>query len=173
MRYLHFFFAFIFCFSLSASLFAQNNINKKNSIVSLSVSGRKIDPRGYLMNTTDSTLILSTTESIMLKDQRTFGVEDVEFIEVQDRKKTENMAVGAAIGLGAALTLSLSVRENNNTLEERTVVTLLASVVAVPLGVLIGAAISDDSEIIPVKNSRKTYAEQRAIIEKLKYQQGR
>lgn len=172
MRYFHFFIAFIFCFSFSASLFSQTKINTKNSIVSLSVSGRKIDPRGYLMNTTDSTLILSTTESIMLKDQRTFGVEDVEFIEIQGRRRTENMAAGAAIGLGAALALSLSAR-GNNTLEERTVLTLLASVIAVPVGVLIGAAISDDSEIIPVKNSRKTYAKQRAIIEKLKYQQGK
>ncbi len=165
-------FIFILLAAAGVPVHSQTIINEDNYQLVLSVSGRKIDLRGYLMNTTDSTITISTRKSILLSDQRTFKAEEIEYIMPKHMKtKKSGIIFGATVGLATAIVLGQTQKGSKDDFFYFTPAqsTLLASIITVPSGVVLGAFLLGNKRTIRIKNSQKTYAEQRNIIEQYKY----
>lgn len=171
MKTLVFIIAVIFCVTAQVSLLAQDYINDNNYLMKLSISGNKFHPRGYLMSTTDSTITISTRNSILPKDQRTFKVDDIKCITLKNQlHKKVGIVAGVCAGIAAALIIGHYTPVSKDGLgfsQEDNII--VSSIITIPSGAILGALIAGNKRPIFIKNKRKNYAEQRSVIEKYKY----
>lgn len=172
MKTLVFIIALLFNVTAQLSLLAQNNINSNNYLFKISLRDSKFYSKGYLMNTTDSTITISTRNSILPKDQRIFQVEDIEYIDLKNQlHKKAGIVAGVCVGITAAAIMGYKARQHQDDFftfsPEGTF--FISSLLTVPAGAILGALIPGNKRPILIKNNRKNYAQQRAQIEKYKY----